>query len=66
VFELLSYKLNFTYSIKFMPEYDGILPLKEAVAGTNAEVGIGGAYFGTETPDLATTIPYTHVKIMNN
>lgn len=48
-----------------MPEYEGTAPLREAVAGTNAEIGAGGVYFGPSTPDLATTAPYTHVIILH-
>jgi hypothetical protein len=45
-----------------MPEYEGTAPLREAVAGSSAEVGAGGVYFETTTPDLTTTAPYTHVN----
>jgi hypothetical protein len=62
IFDLLAYKLNFTFTTKVMPEYEGTAPLREAVAGNNAEVGAGGVYFETTTPDLTTTAPYTHVN----
>jgi hypothetical protein len=62
IFDLLAYKLNFTFTTKVMPEYEGMAPLREAVAGSSAEVGAGGVYFETTTPDLTTTAPYTHVN----
>lgn len=66
IFDLLAYKLNFTFTTKVMPEYEGTAPLREAVAGNVAEVGAGGVYFDSATPDLTTTAPYTHVYKLSN
>ncbi|CAB3360215.1 Hypothetical predicted protein [Cloeon dipterum] len=59
IVELLAYKLNFTFTTKFVAENEGTNPLKEAVASLGAEIASGGVFFSRETHDLATTVPYT-------
>jgi hypothetical protein len=44
-----------------MAEYEGIEPLRAAVAGSSADFGAGGVYVSSETAEVATTIPYYHV-----